>query len=956
MAKANRASRYQSYPIALSGHAERKMDAACKTFEQGTARLALVSAKRWLALVSLIKQTLNKDIMKKRIILTALLAGALTGAGAQDVVTTTGGTSTQDGGEAAFTFTESQLGEDDDAVQSVMALTSSTNDIFLSNVGYLFSPMRFKVRALDAKYNDVYMNGVLMNDAETGRFSYGMIGGLNDATRSQEGVSEFESNRFAYAPVGGATGINVRAANYASGSKASLSACNRNYLARAMFTHSTGIRPDGWALTMSASYRWANEGVIEGTFYNALGLFLSAQKKFDSRHSLALAAWATPTERAQQSAATEEAFALAGSHYYNPYWGYQNGVKRNARVVTSVEPTAVATWDFDIDKETRLVTSASFKYSNYGTTALGWNGNAADPRPDYYKKLPSSAYNVWDLTHAVTDDEEAAFWDLYHTFNGSPAGRQIDWDRMYFANQQANAVGGEALYYVEERHNDQMATSLTSTLTKSIDKYQRYNLGIVASTTKGMHYKLMDDLLGATKYTDIDKFAARDNGFGTDITQNDLRNPNRQIAEGDIFGYNYDIYVNKARAWGQYSLNNGPIMFLLSGQLTGSTLERDGHMQNGRAADRSYGSSGVARFLGGGGKASFTWRPNGGNALSLNASYRKDAPLANNAFIANRTRSDFVHGLALEGILSTELSYALTAGGFQGRIAGYYIRFDNATEQTAFYNDSQSHFTYLTMQDVEKTHYGIEAAAVYNVTSALSFTFVGTLGEALYTNNPTATLTYEDASAYVPNPKNPVTGQEEQLRVIADGCRVGSTPLTALSLGIDYNVNGWFLGANVNYYDRVYIGFSPYNRLTNIYQANHKCYISDGSIDEYGNPGFGVDEATLKDNGGILYNTDGSIYKSYSVRQQKCKGGFMVDANIGRYIRMKGGRSLSLNLTVNNLLNNTDMCTGGYEQSRDDLYYDDGVAGEARTYVFSKNPKLYYANALNAFFNVGFRF
>ena len=896
-------------------------------------------------------------IMKKRILLACLLTGVLGTVGAQEVITIPAGTqSASDQEEMAFTFTESQLGESDDAVQSVMALTAATNDLFLSNVGYLFSPMRFKVRGLDSKYNDVYMNGALLNDAETGRFSYGMIGGLNDAVRNQEGVGAFESNRFAFTPVGGASNINVRASQYATGSKASVSATNRNYVARAMFTHSTGLMENGWALTMSAGYRWAKEGVIEGTFYNAFSYFLSAQKKFNKRHSLSLTTWGAPTERAQQAAATEESYALAGSHYYNSYWGWQDGEKRNARVVSSFEPTALATWDFDIDEYTRLVTTASVKYSNYGTTALGWNGNAADPRPDYYKKLPSSAYNVWDLKYSPTTSEKLAFWELYDNFVGSSEGRQLDWDRMYFANQQANAVGGEALYYVEERHNDQLAFNLASTLNHTINKFNRVGGGVALSSTKGMHYKLMDDLLGAKNYTDIDKFAARDNGFNSTLAQNDLRNPNRQISEGDIFGYNYNIYVDKARAWGQYDFTNGPISLHVTGQVTGSTIERYGLMQNGRAADRSYGSSGVAKFLGGGGKTSFTWRPNANNVISLNASYQKDAPLAQNAFIASRTRSDFVHGLNLEGILNTELSYALTAGGFQGRVAGYFIRFDNSVEQTAFYNDSQSHFTYLTMNGVEKQHYGIEVAAVYNVTSALSFNFFGSMGDALYTNNPTATLTYEDASAYIANPKNPVTKEEEPLRVIAQGCRVASTPLTALSVGIDYNVNGWYLGANVNYYDRVYIGYSPYNRLTNIYQANGKCYVPDGSVDEQGNYTWGVDEETLQQQGGILYNPDGTIYKSYTMHQEQCKGGFMVDANIGHNIRLKGGRSVSLNLTINNLLNNTNMCTGGYEQSRDDLYYENGTAGEARTYVFSKNPKIYYANAINAFFNVGFKF
>ncbi len=88
---------------------------------------------------------------------------------------------------ASFMFTESQLNEDDDAAQSTSALVTSNNDVYLSNVGYLFSPMRFRVRGYDSQYSDMYINGVQFNDAETGRFSYGLIGGLNDATRNKEG-------------------------------------------------------------------------------------------------------------------------------------------------------------------------------------------------------------------------------------------------------------------------------------------------------------------------------------------------------------------------------------------------------------------------------------------------------------------------------------------------------------------------------------------------------------------------------------------------------------------------------------------------------------------------------------------------------------------------------------------------------------------------------------------------
>ena len=54
---------------------------------------------------------------------------------------------------SSFIFTESQLDEDADVTQDVIQINSSSN-MYTSNVGYLFSPLRFKYRALDQKYND----------------------------------------------------------------------------------------------------------------------------------------------------------------------------------------------------------------------------------------------------------------------------------------------------------------------------------------------------------------------------------------------------------------------------------------------------------------------------------------------------------------------------------------------------------------------------------------------------------------------------------------------------------------------------------------------------------------------------------------------------------------------------------------------------------------------------------
>ena len=808
----------------------------------------------------------------------------------------------------SYTFSEGQLGEDDDFAGTT-AMASSNDDYFLSEVGYLFSPMRFRIRAYESMYNNVYANGVLLNDAERGQFSYGMIGGLNDATRNKEGATFLEHNNFGFSTIGGASNINMRASQYAAGHKMSIVGCNRNYLARLMYTGSTGLMENGWAFTASASYRWANEGVIEGTFYNSLGYFLAAEKKINDRHSISIATWGSPTERAQQGAATEEAYWLAGSHYYNPNWGYQDGEKRNARVVNSFEPSMVVTWDFNINDKMKLTTSLFGKYSMYSTTALGWNGNAADPRPNYYQNLPSAAYDVWDLEYTPTEDEYNDYMTRYNYWKASKANRQLNWDYMYFANQQANAVGGECLYYVERRHNDQLALNLGSTLSIEYNRYNKGTIGINLGTTKGMHYKTMSDLLGADKYTDIDKFSVGDFGPNSDYVQNDVDNPNRQIKEDDVFGYDYDLYVNKANLFYQHQFSKGIFHLFAGANIEGTTMERYGHMRNGRAMEFSKGSSGTAKFLGGGAKLGIALTFNANNTLTLGAGYENRAPIAYNSFSAPRMRNDFVQGLENENIFSAEASYKLTLGPVTAKATGYYTILNDLVEQNAFYNDLQSQFTYLTMTGVNKVHYGVEAAIVYNVNSALSFNAVASVGNAEYTDNVKGFLISENEKVVMND------------KVYMDGVKVDGTPLTALSLGVDYNTNGWYLSANVNYYDNIYIDASKYARLASV----------------VGEP---VIDAT----------TGKEVLDVPS--QFKGRGDIMVDASIGKSINLPGGKKLNINLSLNNILNNQKMITGGYEQNRGDSYAD----GEARTYKFSKNPFLYYANAFNAYLNIGFRF
>ena len=837
--------------------------------------------------------------------------------------------------ESAFTLTEAQLGEDEDMSQSVTIINSSSN-IYANEVGYLFSPVRFRYRAFDQKFNDVYINGVPMNDMESGQFRFTTIGGLNQQTRNVEFALPFESNNFAMTGMGGSNNYNFRPGSMPVGQRISLLGANRAYTLRGMYTINTGLNDKGWAFAGNLTYRWANKGYVEGTFYNALSYFLGVQKVFgDGQHSLSLSTWGNPTERSSQGPATDEAYWLANDKYYNPYWGYQNGKKRNSRVINDFSPSAIMTWDWNINDKSKLTTSLFGRYSMYKSTKLNYN-NADNPQPNYWKNLPSSYYDVWynDMESYITDQAYNDWKDSYNYWRASKANRQINWDRLYASNQNINAAGKDAMYYVEAKHNNNLTVSLASTYNHQIDAKKSFNLGFVAATNKGMHYVTMEDLLGANSFHNINTYAISDiYNAHSDEVQYDLRNRNAVVKEGDRFRYDYNLLVNTGKVWGSYTEDFGNLHYTVAGRLGYTNMQRDGKMQNGLAANNSYGKSKHAEFVDGGLKFGSTLNMGHGNTLIFGIGYEHRAPQARNAFMAPEINNNFVRNLKNERVFSTELGYQYENAWMHLNLNAYYSRLDKVTDWQNFYHDDINSFEYVSLTDMKKEYYGVEAGVKFKVTSAFDVKLLGTISDAKIINN--AKLAYmESVSGAMHGDDYGTEGDTNTNwdRVYNKGMRDSGTPLTAASLGVNYHQNGWFLSLNCNYYDRIYLSYSPNYRYRKSIE-NRKQIMSQRGIeimDENNEP------------------------RESALSQAKGHGGFMLDGSIGRSIYLKHG-SLSINLSLTNILNNRNIVTGGFEQSRSD-YSGDKDNVKSRAYAFSKNPYKFYAFGTNGMLNLTYKF
>lgn len=353
------------------------------------------------------------------------------------------------------------------------------------------------------------------------------------------------------------------------------------------------------------------------------------------------------------------------------------------------------------------------------------------------------------------------------------------------------------------------------------------------------------------------------------------------------------------------------INFNLAGRVGYTGMNRTGYMQNGICKDNSYGTGETANFLDGGVKFGSNIGIFSGATLTLGAGYDIKAPLASVAFMSPEMCNDFVTNLHNEKTFSSELGLQYQNSNVKFNVTGYFSHLSNVSEWQNFYYDATSNadysgFMYVSLTDLKKEYYGIEAAARIKLTSSLALKLFGTISDALYLNDATVT-TMQSTS-----------GNKTGMHCYTKDIRESGTPLTATSIGLSYANQGWYIDLNANWYDRIYLSYSCYNRFDKV-----------------------VQESDNKDNeGNYIYDA-----------QSKGHGGWMVDASVGRNIRLKKG-SISINLSLTNLLNNQNLVTGGYEQSRSDRK----ASGDNRTYVFSKNPMKFYAYGMNGMLNIAYKF
>ncbi len=804
---------------------------------------------------------------------------------------------------ADMALSESQLEDEEGNTQEVALLSGATDNPFYQASSYTFSTARFRIRGYENNKTETYINGVPFNDAIRFSFNYSMTGGMNQAFRNKTIGMGLEENAYGFGGIGGANNIKTFAADYAPGTRVSLAYTNGNYRWRGMVTHATGLNKHGWAMTLSAVGRYAKEGVYPGSFYNSWGYFLSLQKVFNPQHTLSLTTFGAPTKRAANSAIYEECANLVGSNMYSPDWGWQAGKKRNSKVVESFDPTAILNWIWKPDDHTSLNTGFAYHKSFYSKAALNWH-KAADPRPDYYRYLPS----YYDVNSEVFD-----FY--FDRWRDESEYTQIMWDDLFQTNYLNNYLADEtgvekgSTYILENRHSNQSSFTLSSLLNKRFSNQLTMQTGVNANYTLSSYYKTIKDLLGGRYWLDIDNFSERDFPENPEMAQNDLDNPNAKAVKGDRFGYDYNILTTKAQLWHQWVLNLAKWEMFASVKGDYFQFQRDGKMRNGRAPENSYGKGKTHRFVTYGAKAGITFKLDGRNSFSGHVFYGTEAPRPYDAYISSRTKDDVID-LKVEKVFSADLSYAMNFRNFKSVVSVFFTDQRDNTERTAFYDDQYSTFCNFALTGVHKQYKGVELGLSYKLSPSLTMSAAANIARYQYKNRPTGTRSYEN-------------GVQEDIAqtVYLKNFYVGGTPQECYMLAFNWaGPKQWFVEVNGAWMNRSYVNLSPVRHveIPELYtMANSEEHLQQ-------------------------------MIKDIS-QQEKLNEALVINASIGHVIYINRTASFNINLNLNNILDNKDIQTGGYQQGRIDT----------KDYANTANKfpnKYYYGQGFKMFLNLGLKF
>ena len=640
----------------------------------------------------------------------------------------------------------------------------------------------------------------------------------------------------------------------------------------------------GWSMSMYAALKGGDDLYVKGVYNNAIDVALRVTKSYDSGATLSFVTLESDGERGLRSGSTKEVFTLKGDKLYNPSWGRQQGKVRNSRVRKESVPFALASFSTPIGNNTQMNIAVGGDYGLRSYSTLGWY-DAMTPRPDNYRYLPSY-FSSKDVAAEVEDR-----WR-----SGDERYTQIDWAELY--NQNRMSADG-AVYAMDERVERIARAEVVVYFRSELGQNLKLGYGVRGRYNSSRNYKHMIDLLGATHLLDMDYYLADDDTFSNRL-QNDLRNPDRNVAVGDRFSYDYALVERGVEANASLEYLSNRWRFDVGVAVGAMQQYRRGYFEKEIfAGEKSYGRSGVANFAPYTVKASLGYTFSARHNIDFGVMIAEVAPDVEDMFLNPQYNNRMVDNPTAERHLAAELNYRFNSPNISMLLSAYYTRTENEREVFRVYDDLSATYCDVDIAGLGITRYGIEASSEIRLSRTLRGSLSAAAGRYVYSDNPFVTH-YADADNRV------ISSRSQSLM---DNCYVGGAPMISGSAEITYLNRGWVASVGAQALALRYVDASPIRRTERV---------------------------------ALQASASEEIYREF-MSQNRLSDAVTVDASLSRWFNI-GASRLSLTLSVRNLLGSGNIVYGGYESSRIRNY----MSGAQRIYAPQDDvltyayPRTYY--------------
>ena len=688
--------------------------------------------------------------------------------------------------------------------QEYVEILRSTPSVYVTKSGGGFGDSRINVRGFDQRNTAVMINGIPVNDMENGWVYWSNWAGLSDVTSSLQIQRGLGAAKTVVPSVGGSINIVTNAADFKKGGKASISIGNDNYQKYGVML-SSGLSEKGFAATMQLTHT-RGDGYADGTMFRAYSYFLSFSKTFNSSHTLAFTAVGAPQWHNQRTFGSFDKLYLQTYRdegiRFNPNWGMLDGEEYSWRKNFYHKPKAFINHYWTINEKMDLKTSA---YVSIG------RGGGTGPRGRL--RVPGSVFDTYSGKGVGIHDAngQVRFDDIVAYNSGktiSDWGTKAPYGEGPFAGQNvitSNGSGNGSGFIRRASMNSHNWSGVLSTLTTKLNSNFNLVAGIDGRYYKGIHYRRLENLLGADAYLSKSNTNNPAN-YITDESKADFGNFGDKSYKDDdnVLNYWNDGLVSWMGAFAQLEYNTGDLSAFVSISGSNQGFKRVDYFVYDDADPAQ--ESGWENFLGGTVKAGFNYNIDDRNNVFVNAGYLSKQPIFDNVYI--NFRNDVSPYVENQDIYSFEAGYGFRTKDFRANVNLYNTIWDNRQFDESFtanaidaIGDTIQVDALATYYGVKERHTGLELEFNYRPMKALTLTGMASINSWEFKDNFNANLVNTDTD-------DPLIGDTE-ITVFADGLKVGDAAQTTFALGANVEpVYGLNIYADYYYADNLYAEFN----------------------------------------------------------------------------------------------------------------------------------------------------